>query len=179
MGRRFFGIQVRLSDFLFFFFFFLIEPFFMKTWEMGSDARSCRIHTWGMGKYVDIPRWSSCLHWLSFRSSRVYASSLFQIVQDLIPVFFFQNEGLVVHPHQGIWIWIGCTAWRYRQKVYRYSASRGSFWPSRRKPNAIALEADWSYRSYLTHLPFYTSLLLTVFSNVQSLIETKHHSAFD
>ncbi len=40
---------------------------------MGKDARSCWIYTWGMGKYVNIPWWSPCLHWLPVRSRRVCA----------------------------------------------------------------------------------------------------------
>ena len=44
---------------------------------MGIDTRSCCIHTWDMGTYADFPRWSSCLHWLSFRSCRVCTPSLF------------------------------------------------------------------------------------------------------
>ena len=77
MGRGFFGIQVRFVQFSNGFLLFT-EPFYLlKTWKMGIDTRSCCIHTWDMGTYADFPRWSSCLHWLSFRSCRVCTPSLF------------------------------------------------------------------------------------------------------
>ena len=70
--------------------FIFIEPFLSKTWKMGKDTRSCCIHTWDMGTYVELPRWSSCLHWLSFRSCRVRAPSLFpEWIPGLMVYCFF------------------------------------------------------------------------------------------
>ena len=87
MGRGFFGIQVRfveISNGLILF----TEPFYLlKTWKMGIDTRSCCTYTWDMGTYADFPRWSSCLHWLSFRSCRVCAPSLvLSLFPEYIPV---------------------------------------------------------------------------------------------
>ena len=86
----------------------------IKTRKMGNDAKSCYLHSWHIGKYLDIPCWASYLHWSSFRCCRVCVPLSFRILWHISWFLFFQDEGFAFHPHQGIWIWIGCTTWRYR-----------------------------------------------------------------
>lgn len=109
MGRRFFGIQVRASNFswgsIFFtytacVFFFFSRP---ERWETTPDAAASIPGIWGhMLTFLGGPR--ACIGYRFALVEYVHSLSLFSSGILISNTFFiyFQDEGFVVHSHQGI-----------------------------------------------------------------------------